>query len=446
MGPSTRGVDAGGLAGVLRDLSDPLVVMRRVTDEVLQLIDAAEGAAVELVDDSGLRCVCATGMMSGLVGTRVSMGASLAGLAVQRGTTLRCDDAREDARIDRAAAAAVRAVSVVCVPLRCTDRLVGALDVAATTPRAFSDRDVATLAALSSFMTATVTAVSDLYAATGELMSADHHELDAAGLSGFVANVLQPGVLADLEATRQMEQVLTERQFAIAYQPIVDVHTGRVVMVEALSRFAPEPYRTPDAWFADAWRTGMGPELELAVVEAAVAEIDRMPRGARMALNLSPEAVTDPSLTRILGPLGGSHFTIELTEHVAVDDYPRVRRAIRGLRALGVQLAIDDTGAGFSSLSHIIKLEPDVIKLDRELIHGIDHDPVRRSLATAIAHFAEDIGAAVVAEAVETPDELEAVRALGITMAQGYLLARPAPAEQLCGARYACGAAPAKSA
>jgi EAL domain-containing protein (putative c-di-GMP-specific phosphodiesterase class I) len=446
MGPSTRGVDAGGLATVLRDLSDPLVVMGRVTDEVLRLIDAAEGAAVELVDDDGLRCVCGTGILGGLVGTRVSLGASLSGLAMQQGATLRCDDAREDVRIHRQSAAAVRAVSVVCVPLRCTDRLVGALNVAATSPAAFSDRDVATLAALSSFMTATVTAVSDLYAATGELMSADHPDLDTAGMSGFVANVLQPGILADLEAMRQMEQILQERQFTIAFQPIVDVRTGRVVMVEALSRFTPEPYRSPDVWFADAWRTGIGPELELAVVAAAVSELDRVPRGARMALNLSPEAVTDPALTRLLGPRGGSHFTIELTEHVAVDDYPRVRRALRGLRALGVQLAIDDTGAGFASLSHIIKLEPDVIKLDRELIHGIDHDPVRRSLATAIAHFAADIGATVVAEAVETPAELEAVRALGITLAQGYLLARPGPLDQLSAGLYACADAPAKSA
>lgn len=417
------------LAALLREFSDPLTVMRRITDEVLELIIAAEGAAVELVDGTRLRCVCGSGSLADMVGTQVAADASLSGLAVAQGATLVCNDARQDPRIDRVAAAGVRAVSVVVVPLRCTDRLVGALNVAATVPNVFDERDVATLAGLSSFMTAVLTAASDLTGAADQLMSAagSHNGADTAGMSGFVANVLRPGVLTDVRTAQRVEQVLGGGQFTTVFQPIVDVRSGRVEMVEALTRFAPQPDRSPDAWFADAWRTGFGPELELAALEAAVASTAGVPTGARMAVNLNPHLVHHPALGPALEAAGPHRIVLELTEHVAVEDYPKVRQGLVGLRDMGVQLAIDDTGSGFASLSHILKLDPDIIKLDRELISGIDHDPVRQSLATAIVHFSGDIGADVVAEAVETADELLAVRDLGIRLAQGFLLARPGP-------------------
>jgi EAL domain-containing protein (putative c-di-GMP-specific phosphodiesterase class I)/putative methionine-R-sulfoxide reductase with GAF domain len=442
------------LAALLREFSDPLSVMRRITDEVLALITAAEGAAVELVDGDSLRCVCGAGTLQEMVGTRVSVEASLSGLAVDQGTTLLCHDARQDPRIDQAAAAGVRAVSVVVVPLRCTDRLVGALNVAATRPNVFDERDVATLAGLSSFMTAVLTAAADLTGAADQLMSAagNHDGADTAGMTGFVANVLRPGALTDVRAAQRVEHVLTQRQFVMVYQPIVDVRTGRVEMVEALTRFTPQPVRPPDAWFADAWRTGFGPELELAAVEAAMADVNGVPASARMAVNLNPHLVDHPALGAALEASGPQRIVLELTEHVAVEDYPMVRQAIGSLRDIGVQLAIDDTGSGFASLSHILKLDPDIIKLDRELISGIDHDPVRQSLATAIVHFSADIGADVVAEAVETADELSAVRDLGIRLAQGFLLARPGALGEVTAEldlerlAYGWGVAPASSA
>lgn len=442
------------VAALLREFSDPLSVMRRITDEVLELIGPAEGAAVELLDGEYLRCVCGAGSLRSMVGTRVGVRASLSGLAVDQGTTLLCHDARTDRRIDRSAAAQVRAVSVVVVPLRCTDRLVGALNVAATTPSAFEDRDVATLAGLSSFMTAVLTAASDLTAATDQLLSTagSHDGADTAGMSGFVANVLRPGVLTDVRAAQRVEQVLARRQFATLFQPIVDVRSGKVEMVEALTRFSPQPVRPPDAWFADAWRTGFGPELELAALDAAVAEIGAVPESIRLAVNLNPHLVNHPALGTALEAAGPQRVVLELTEHVAVEDYPLVRQALAGLRDMGVRMAIDDTGAGFASLSHILKLDPDIIKLDRELIQGIDHDPVRQSLAIAIVRFAADIGADVVAEAVETGAELSAVRDLGIRLAQGFLLAVPDSIDRvrdeldLDQLSYGWGDAPASSA
>lgn len=229
----------------------------------------------------------------------------------------------------------------------------------------------------------------------------------------------------------RVRRALTDRAFRIVYQPIVSLEDGRAVAVEALSRFTPEPYGPPDSWFADAWQVGLGAELELAAFEAALGGIDRIPAGCRVAVNLSPPVITHPDLLRHVTDAGAQRVVIELTEHVAVHDYDRVRSAVALLRARGARLAVDDMGAGFASFRHIVKLAPDIIKLDRELVHDIDTDPVRRSVAAAMVNFAADVGSDIVAEGIETPEELEAVRALQIRYGQGMLIGAPAPAESL---------------
>jgi len=103
------------------------------------------------------------------------------------------------------------------------------------------------------------------------------------------------------------------------------------------------------------------------------------------------------------------------------------------LRQHGVRLAVDDTGSGFSSFAHIVKLAPDIIKLDIDLVSGIDLDPVRRSLATAVVAFAAETGAKVTAEGIESAAELACVKSLGIHYGQGYFLGRPGPLEALAG-------------
>ena len=116
---------------------------------------------------------------------------------------------------------------------------------------------------------------------------------------------------------------------------------------------------------------------------------------------------------------------MELTEQVRVDDYPLLSHTLEQLRSLGVRLAIDDTGAGFASLAHILKLAPDLIKLDRELTSGIDQDPVRSALGAALVSFASSTGAEIIAEGIETAGELNVLRKLGIRYGQGFLLCRP---------------------
>lgn len=122
---------------------------------------------------------------------------------------------------------------------------------------------------------------------------------------------------------------------------------------------------------------------------------------------------------------------LEVTEHASIDDYAVIARKLEPLRQRGVRLAVDDAGAGYASFRHILKLKPDVIKLDASLVSAIDSDNGVRALAAAVIRFAEETGSKVVAEGVETEHELEVLRQLNVNKAQGYLLGRPSRLEEL---------------
>ena len=221
--------------------------------------------------------------------------------------------------------------------------------------------------------------------------------------------------------------VLKGDALSMVFQPIVELADGRIVGFEALSRFAAEPRRSPDVWFAEAAAVGLLVDLELAALRAAFSHFDRLPPDAYLSVNLSPETVPSPQLADLLAGLPGERIVVEVTEHAPVDDYDTLNDALASLRALGCRLAIDDTGAGFASLRHILRLAPDIIKLDITLTRGLDSDRARRALATALISFANEIGATLVAEGVETQPEVDALRALGVGLGQGYFFARPGP-------------------
>jgi EAL domain-containing protein (putative c-di-GMP-specific phosphodiesterase class I)/CheY-like chemotaxis protein len=221
----------------------------------------------------------------------------------------------------------------------------------------------------------------------------------------------------------------------MVYQPIQDLSSGRMVGVEALARFSLEPLGTPDAWFREAAGVGLGVDLELAAMQAAVAEVDRLPPKAYVSINLSPVSAASDRFLQMLDDAPGHRIVIEVTEHAAVEDYDALDPATAGLRARGGRLAIDDAGSGYASLRHILRLAPDIIKLDITLTRNIDSDRPRRALASALVSFAAEIGAAIVAEGIETRAELDALRALGVRFGQGYYLARPAPLDELLALR-----------
>jgi EAL domain-containing protein (putative c-di-GMP-specific phosphodiesterase class I) len=190
---------------------------------------------------------------------------------------------------------------------------------------------------------------------------------------------------------------------------------------EALTRF--EDGRSPDVVFAEAEAVGLGLDLETATLERTFEAVEGLAFGAILSVNVSPELIVSGRLASLL-PSWRERLVLEVTEHVAIDDYPAMRAAIDALRP--VSLAIDDAGAGFASLRHIIELEPDFVKLDISLVRGIDADPARQGLVAGMAYFATRTDRTLIAEGIETTEERDALRALGVVLGQGYLLGRPA--------------------
>lgn len=235
--------------------------------------------------------------------------------------------------------------------------------------------------------------------------------------------------LAALESKRsRVRQVLGSGAISVVVQPIFSVETGRVVGVEGLSRFPAEPRQGPDRWFADAHEVGLGIALEVLAVESVLRQSARLEPDLYVSVNVSPATLTSPALQQavVTGPVAADRIVLELTEHVSVTNYTQLISAIHTLRAGGLRLAIDDAGAGFASFRHILRLQPDLIKIDQAIIRDINTEPGHRALAAALVMFAMEVGSTtIVAEGIETADELQTVASLGIDAAQGYYLGRP---------------------
>lgn len=214
---------------------------------------------------------------------------------------------------------------------------------------------------------------------------------------------------------------------AMAFQPIVDLATQRVEGHEALARFSTRPIRPPNEWFADAASAGLDIHLELAAVRQALGQADRLPEETFVSVNVSPSTLRSPAFAELVTGQTPRRIVVELTEHDRIEDYTPINDAVHGLRRHGCRMAVDDTGAGFSSLHHILKLQPEFIKLDRLLVMGIDTDPARLALTSALVKFSEDTGAQLIAEGIETAEELATLADLGVHFGQGFHLGRPEP-------------------
>jgi len=214
---------------------------------------------------------------------------------------------------------------------------------------------------------------------------------------------------------------------AMAYQPIVELSTGKVFGVEGLARFSGGPKRAPDLWFDDATDVGLGTELQVAAVRLALPALDVLPADVFLSVNVDPATAGSPELAEIVKGWPAERIVIELTEHAPASDYPSLRESLDAFRRSGVRIAVDDAGAGFASLKHILELAPDIIKLDISIVRDIDAESSQRALASALVGFAREIGTDLVAEGVETADEALTLYSLGIPLIQGYFAARPGP-------------------
>lgn len=206
-------------------------------------------------------------------------------------------------------------------------------------------------------------------------------------------------------------------------QPVVRPADQLIVGYKALARMPVNPVRPPDWWLARAEEVGLRRTLEIACL-AAAANLGPTPEGRLLFVNASPSTLADPAALALVDSLP-ERVVIELTEQEAVIDYGALRTHLARWLSRGFRIAVDDAGAGYSSLRHVIELAPDFLKLDRELIRGLDQDRSKRALVRSVVAFAREVGTSVIAEGVETPNELEVLREAGVHLVQGYLLARP---------------------
>jgi EAL domain-containing protein (putative c-di-GMP-specific phosphodiesterase class I) len=251
-------------------------------------------------------------------------------------------------------------------------------------------------------------------------------------LAEAAAMVIEPQVRREqghAEIADRLDPVMTAGGPNVVLQPIVDLGSGTRCGAEALSRFPAEWGRTPDVVFAEAHSIGQGHRLELLALSRAAALLDQV--SGYVSMNVSPQTLLTPMCGELLAGLPLDRIVLELSEHDPVLDYDGLGTVLAPLRAQGMRLAIDDVGAGFSSLRHIVVTNPDIIKMDRSIVSGLDSDPVLAKLAQSLVEFAHSFGACVIAEGVETAAELEMLQGLRVDGGQGWLFGRPAPADLL---------------
>jgi len=228
-------------------------------------------------------------------------------------------------------------------------------------------------------------------------------------------------------AVVSLRRVLDHDLMSVVLQPIVAMRTGEPVAFEALCRFSSPPQRSPDRWFADAAEHNLGLEFELRAIRLALDHLAHLPGHCNLHLNASPAVAVSPQLADVLGRIDRRRIVLEITEHTEIDDYPTLTAALAPLRAAGLMIGIDDAGSGFSSMTHIVNMEPDVIKVAISLVRAIHTNRMRRAMVGALAEFARQAGPMVVAEGVEVEGERDTLLTLGVTIGQGYLFGRPQP-------------------
>jgi EAL domain-containing protein (putative c-di-GMP-specific phosphodiesterase class I)/AmiR/NasT family two-component response regulator len=257
---------------------------------------------------------------------------------------------------------------------------------------------------------------------TDAIVKAIHRSLDHRGtfssqVTGDMAHALAEQLHMVSQGSEQRRQEVEDRisrvldgdgdELCMAYQPIFDLKDNEVVGLEALARFRSPPDRSTDTWLAEADAVGRLLEMEGACLRAAIGDLERLPEEAYLSLNISPAMAIAPELRAVLDGLPAERLVLEMTEHARVDDYTALKAALGTFRERGVRLAIDDAGAGFASLRHIVLLHPDFIKLDVTLTRDVHVDETRQALVAALVAFGSQIGAKVV------------------QFGQGFYLARP---------------------
>jgi len=232
------------------------------------------------------------------------------------------------------------------------------------------------------------------------------------------------------DKTARIAQILDAKKLNILFQPVCRLWKDEVVGFECLARFPESATAKPSAWFADAYAVGLGQQLEYTAIEMALCWLGNFPAAMDLRINASPALVMSGALAAVLEEYPLTRIVLEVTEHDPVTDYEAFTLMLAPLRRQGLRLAVDDAGAGHASLRHILKLQPDIIKLDPSLIRHLERDRCQAVLVASLVRFAKEMGMEILAEGIETMAEFNLLREMGVDAGQGHYLGRPVPLEQ----------------
>lgn len=268
-----------------------------------------------------------------------------------------------------------------------------------------------------------------VYSVLGCVSSEARPDLGAAEVAylTLLAEVLESSLASTVEqdaVEHAFADLIATRSLRMAFQPIIDLTDGACRAVEALARF-PAALGEPSVAFDNAERVGLRADVEGLAVDQALAALPQLHPRQSVGVNCSPAAACEFDRHAAATGVPLDRVILEITEHTAVASYADIRDHLQPLRQEGLRIAIDDAGAGFASLRHVIELQPDIVKIDRSLICGAPHDSARRAVITTFVLLALEVGATVIAEGIETAAELDVARTLGVDAGQGFLLARP---------------------
>ncbi|GGS58527.1 hypothetical protein GCM10010156_16490 [Planobispora rosea] len=300
-------------------------------------------------------------------------------------------------------------------------------------PFRVADRDIALTASVGVAFADDEVSSADLIR-NADVAMARAKELGGRRVEVFAAH-MHADVVRRLELAADLQRALLENQFAIEYQPVVDLATSRVTAVEALVRWWKDGASVPPEQFlGPAEDTGLIVPLSEWILREACREVAAWRASSweiGLSLNLSARQITAPRFVETVesalteSGLPPSALTLEVIEEMLVEDAEEVVTRLSELRGLGIRLAIDDFGTGYASLAFLRQLPVDMIKIDPSFVSGLGRDETLSLLTRTIVRLGRDLGLIVVAEGIERPEQLEALREMGCTRGQGYLVARP---------------------
>lgn len=300
-------------------------------------------------------------------------------------------------------------------------------------PFRVADRDVALTASVGVAFAEDDMPAGDLLR-NADVAMARSKELGGRRVEVFAAH-MHADVVRRLELAADLQRALIENQFAIEYQPVVDLATSRVTAVEALVRWwRGSVFVPPEQFLGPAEDTGLIVPLSEWILREACREVAAWRASSwdiGLSLNLSARQITAPRFVETVSEalqesgLPASALTLEVIEEMLVEDAEETISRLSELRALGVRLAIDDFGTGYASLAFLRQLPVDMIKIDPSFVSGLGRDETLTLLTRTIVRLGHDLGLIVVAEGIERPEQLEKLREMGCTRGQGFLVARP---------------------